>query len=207
MLRSLSDKLTQCITQCITSFYHLYFRFKEGLNAIGLLGDLVAAFEKLFCKALISSLRQTLWGCLSQNSLCQGAPTKKDKRQGHLRSGGTGFWRLRVKHSSSQETKQYKNKYVYVNIVNFSIDWYSNFFWTGGDAAPISPSHMLILATGLNRVLVTGFPNQPELTFLHEDDGSAVFPTANTCSLVLIPVKNTYEALKYAMETGLANSD
>ncbi|CAL8341630.1 unnamed protein product [Arctogadus glacialis] len=47
---------------------------------------------------------------------------------------------------------------------------------------------VLAFATGLDRIPAVGFPTQPLLEFLHED-GPALFPTANTCSLVLrLPV-------------------
>lgn len=78
----------------------------------------------------------------------------------------------------------------------------------GGDAAPISLEYILMFATGLDRVPAVGFSTQPELTFLHEEDEPAVFPTSNTCSLILrIPVKNTYESFKTAMEVGIGNAD
>ncbi|CAL8301691.1 unnamed protein product [Gadus morhua 'NCC'] len=44
---------------------------------------------------------------------------------------------------------------------------------------------VLAFATGLKRIPAVGFPIQPRLEFLHEEDGLALFPKINTCSLVL----------------------
>ncbi|XP_049334037.1 G2/M phase-specific E3 ubiquitin-protein ligase-like isoform X2 [Astyanax mexicanus] len=74
----------------------------------------------------------------------------------------------------------------------------------GGLAHPITLEHVLIFATGLQRIPAVGFPMQPELAFLHPDDGLARFPKANTCSLVLhLPVGQTYTEFKNNMELGL----
>ncbi|XP_030198366.1 G2/M phase-specific E3 ubiquitin-protein ligase-like [Gadus morhua] len=58
---------------------------------------------------------------------------------------------------------------------------------TYGDTS-LTLGAVLAFATGLDRIPTVGFPTQPLLEFLHED-GPALFPTANTCSLVLrLPV-------------------
>ncbi|KAK5906522.1 hypothetical protein CgunFtcFv8_002381 [Champsocephalus gunnari] len=48
---------------------------------------------------------------------------------------------------------------------------------------------VLAFATGLRKIPAVGFPTQPNLHFLHPEDGLAGFPTANTCALILrLPV-------------------
>nr|XP_023665910.1 uncharacterized protein LOC111842969 isoform X2 [Paramormyrops kingsleyae] len=71
----------------------------------------------------------------------------------------------------------------------------------GGLAHPITLEHVLIFATGLRRLPAMGFEVQPELAFLHAEDGLARFPKANTCSLVLyLPVGQTYNEFKNNMD-------
>ncbi|XP_056468231.1 G2/M phase-specific E3 ubiquitin-protein ligase-like [Gadus chalcogrammus] len=65
---------------------------------------------------------------------------------------------------------------------------------------------VLAFATGLKRIPAVGFPIGPRLEFLHEEDGPALFPTANTCSLVLrLPVYPEYNRFKEAMEEGITS--
>ncbi|XP_056441184.1 G2/M phase-specific E3 ubiquitin-protein ligase-like [Gadus chalcogrammus] len=65
---------------------------------------------------------------------------------------------------------------------------------------------VLAFATGLKRIPAVGFPIGPQLEFLHEEDGPALFPTANTCSLVLrLPVYPEYNRFKEAMEEGITS--
>ncbi|XP_056461303.1 G2/M phase-specific E3 ubiquitin-protein ligase-like [Gadus chalcogrammus] len=65
---------------------------------------------------------------------------------------------------------------------------------------------VLAFATGLKRIPAVGFPIGPRLEFLHEEDGPALFPTANTCSLVLrLPVYLEYNRFKEAMEEGITS--
>uniref|UniRef100_A0A3B3TAP3 HECT domain-containing protein n=1 Tax=Paramormyrops kingsleyae TaxID=1676925 RepID=A0A3B3TAP3_9TELE len=75
------------------------------------------------------------------------------------------------------------------------------YFFSGGLAHPITLEHVLIFATGLRRLPAMGFEVQPELAFLHAEDGLARFPKANTCSLVLyLPVGQTYNEFKNNMD-------
>uniref|UniRef100_A0A3B3RA60 HECT domain-containing protein n=1 Tax=Paramormyrops kingsleyae TaxID=1676925 RepID=A0A3B3RA60_9TELE len=68
-------------------------------------------------------------------------------------------------------------------------------------AHPITLEHVLIFATGFRRIPAMGFEVQPELAFLHPEDGLAGFPKANTRSLVLhLPVGQTYNEFKNNME-------
>ncbi|KAK5848867.1 hypothetical protein PBY51_008554 [Eleginops maclovinus] len=63
---------------------------------------------------------------------------------------------------------------------------------------------VLAFATGLQKIPAAGFPTQPQLQFLHPEDGPASFPTANTCALILrLPVFPTYEKFEGAMENGI----
>lgn len=77
-------------------------------------------------------------------------------------------------------------------------------FLTGGLTHPITLEDVLIFATGLRRIPAMGFVTQPELAFLHPEDGLARFPKANTCSLVLqLPVGQAYTEFKNNMELGI----
>ncbi|CAL8371524.1 unnamed protein product [Gadus morhua 'NCC'] len=65
---------------------------------------------------------------------------------------------------------------------------------------------VLAFATGLKRIPAVGFPIGPRLEFLLEEDGPALFPRANTCSLVLrLPVYPVYHGFKQAMEEGITS--
>ncbi|CAL8398117.1 unnamed protein product [Boreogadus saida] len=64
---------------------------------------------------------------------------------------------------------------------------------------------VLAFATGLKRIPAVGFPIQPRLEFLHEEDGLALFPTINTCSLLWLPVYPVYNGFKQAMEEGITS--
>ncbi|CAL8275507.1 unnamed protein product [Arctogadus glacialis] len=65
---------------------------------------------------------------------------------------------------------------------------------------------VLAFATGLKRIPAVGFPIQPRLEFLHEEDGPALFPTINTCSLVLwLLVYPVYHGFNQAMEEGITS--
>jgi len=70
--------------------------------------------------------------------------------------------------------------------------------------ASLSLGDILAFATGLEKIPAIGFPTQPELEFLHPEDGPALYPTANTGALILrLPVHQTYNKFKSAMETGI----
>lgn len=76
---------------------------------------------------------------------------------------------------------------------------------TDGDTS-LTLGAVLAFATGLKRIPAVGFPIGPRLEFLHEEDGPALFPTANTCSLVLrLPVYPEYNRFKEAMEEGITS--
>ncbi|XP_072571144.1 uncharacterized protein [Paramormyrops kingsleyae] len=76
----------------------------------------------------------------------------------------------------------------------------------GALAHPITLEHVLIFATGFRRIPAMGFEVQPELAFLHPEDGLAGFPKANTRSLVLhLPVGQTYNEFKNNMELAVGN--
>lgn len=69
---------------------------------------------------------------------------------------------------------------------------------------PLSLGDILAFATGLENIPAMGFPSQPELDFLHPEDGPALYPIANTVVLKLsLPVHQTYNKFKSAMETGI----
>ncbi|XP_048837376.1 uncharacterized protein LOC125711944 isoform X11 [Brienomyrus brachyistius] len=78
----------------------------------------------------------------------------------------------------------------------------------GGLTHPIDLEDVLIFATGLRRIPAMGFVTQPELAFLHPEDGLARFPKANTCSLVLhLPVGQSYTEFKNNMELGIGSGE
>ncbi|XP_048837368.1 uncharacterized protein LOC125711944 isoform X3 [Brienomyrus brachyistius] len=66
----------------------------------------------------------------------------------------------------------------------------------------------LLEVEGLRRIPAMGFVTQPELAFLHPEDGLARFPKANTCSLVLhLPVGQSYTEFKNNMELGIGSGE
>ena len=76
---------------------------------------------------------------------------------------------------------------------------------TDGDTS-LTLGAVLAFATGLKRIPAVGFPIGPRLEFLLEEDGPALFPRANTCSLVLrLPVYPVYHGFKQAMEEGITS--
>nr|XP_023669462.1 uncharacterized protein LOC111844854 isoform X2 [Paramormyrops kingsleyae] len=78
----------------------------------------------------------------------------------------------------------------------------------GGLTHPITLEDVLIFATGLRRIPAMGFVTQPELAFLHPEDGLVRFPKANTCSLVLqLPVGQAYTEFKNNMELGIGSGE
>ncbi|PIK43786.1 putative G2/M phase-specific E3 ubiquitin-protein ligase-like [Apostichopus japonicus] len=71
--------------------------------------------------------------------------------------------------------------------------------------------NILVFATGLDKVPVTGFDPSPRLEFIHEPDVGekecSQFPKAHTCSCVLkIPLHPTYELFKTKMEFGIQSA-
>nr|XP_055051509.1 G2/M phase-specific E3 ubiquitin-protein ligase-like [Misgurnus anguillicaudatus] len=98
------------------------------------------------------------------------------------------------------------NRRKEARAVGFWRDWLLEV--EGGGAAPIFLPHVLIFGTGLERIPPMGFSTQPELSFLHEDEELSMFPTANTCSLIIrLSIKNTYSEFKNAMEMGIGNCE
>uniref|UniRef100_A0A8D3E878 HECT domain-containing protein n=1 Tax=Scophthalmus maximus TaxID=52904 RepID=A0A8D3E878_SCOMX len=78
------------------------------------------------------------------------------------------------------------------------------FLWFADGASQLSLGDILIFSTGLDKIPAMGFPTQPELEFLHPEDGPAMFPMANTCGPVLrLPVQPTFPSLKVLWKWGL----
>ncbi|XP_035461894.1 G2/M phase-specific E3 ubiquitin-protein ligase-like [Scophthalmus maximus] len=74
-------------------------------------------------------------------------------------------------------------------------------------ASPLSLGDVLIFSTGLDKIPAMGFPTQPELEFLHPEDGPAMFPMANTCGPVLrLPVQPTFPKFESAMDMGIGGA-
>ena len=87
------------------------------------------------------------------------------------------------------------NVHMFIQVIAYVL--------TDGDTS-LTLGAVLAFATGLQRIPAVGFPIGPRLEFLHEEDGPALFPTANTCSLVLrLPVYPEYTGFKEAMEEGI----
>ena len=71
----------------------------------------------------------------------------------------------------------------------------SNWCPTEEEAGPITLETVLEFASGESAVPPLGFPNQPQIQFLH--NGSKFFPEANTCLVLLhLPMHSSYQALK-----------
>uniref|UniRef100_A0A8D3DZU0 HECT domain-containing protein n=1 Tax=Scophthalmus maximus TaxID=52904 RepID=A0A8D3DZU0_SCOMX len=79
--------------------------------------------------------------------------------------------------------------------------------WFANGASPLSLGDVLIFSTGLDKIPAMGFPTQPELEFLHPEDGPAMFPMANTCGPVLrLPVQPTFPKFESAMDMGIGGA-
>ncbi|XP_038594951.1 G2/M phase-specific E3 ubiquitin-protein ligase-like [Micropterus salmoides] len=97
------------------------------------------------------------------------------------------------------------NRRLEARTIVFWKDWLLEV--EGGLAGPITLEQVLIFGTGLRRIPAMGFSVQPELAFLHPEDGHAKFPQANTCALVLhLPVGQTYSIFKTNMELGIGSA-
>ncbi|XP_022541254.2 G2/M phase-specific E3 ubiquitin-protein ligase-like [Astyanax mexicanus] len=75
-----------------------------------------------------------------------------------------------------------------------------------GGSYPLTLSDVLIFASGASTIPRLGFPVEPELHFLHLQEGEAQrsYPEANTCSIILkLPIHSTYEHFKDKMESGI----
>ena len=78
----------------------------------------------------------------------------------------------------------------------------STWYPTEDEAGPITLETVLEIASGASAVPPLGFPNQPQIQFLH--DGSKIFPEANTCLVVLhLPMHSSYQAFKRYMTEGI----
>ncbi|XP_062600097.1 G2/M phase-specific E3 ubiquitin-protein ligase-like [Saccostrea cucullata] len=74
-------------------------------------------------------------------------------------------------------------------------------------ATVVTLEHLLIFATGTNRVPPLGLSPSPVLSFLHEEEGGGKFPIANTCGNELkIPIHPSFEMFKENMEFGILNA-
>lgn len=73
--------------------------------------------------------------------------------------------------------------------------------------ADVTLQDIIIFATGATHVPPLGFPQQPQILFIHDND--SIFPRANTCSLELsIPtVHKNYDDFKRNMNFGIANAN
>ncbi|XP_076127215.1 G2/M phase-specific E3 ubiquitin-protein ligase [Alosa pseudoharengus] len=81
----------------------------------------------------------------------------------------------------------------------FFMDWLIDI--QGGECA-VSLEQVLEFTSGASTVPPLGFPQQPQVTFLHE--GKMLFPEANTCLIVLrLPIHQEYETFCQFMEEGI----
>lgn len=71
-----------------------------------------------------------------------------------------------------------------------------------GECSPVTLEKVLEFTSGASTVPPLGFPQRPQIQFLHE--GNRIFPEANTCALVLrLPLHSSYEAFKQYMMEGI----
>uniref|UniRef100_A0A8D3E228 HECT domain-containing protein n=1 Tax=Scophthalmus maximus TaxID=52904 RepID=A0A8D3E228_SCOMX len=96
---------------------------------------------------------------------------------------------------------------LYVVSIIYATNLQIFFLWFADGASQLSLGDILIFSTGLDKIPAMGFPTQPELEFLHPEDGPAMFPMANTCGPVLrLPVQPTFPKFESAMEMGIGGA-
>nr|XP_055049228.1 G2/M phase-specific E3 ubiquitin-protein ligase-like [Misgurnus anguillicaudatus]XP_055049229.1 G2/M phase-specific E3 ubiquitin-protein ligase-like [Misgurnus anguillicaudatus] len=75
-----------------------------------------------------------------------------------------------------------------------------------GASSPLSLKNILAFASGSTEISRLGFPVDPTLEFLHQQESETpkIFPEANTCRFCLrLPIHNNYEAFVEFMRSGI----
>lgn len=84
------------------------------------------------------------------------------------------------------------------------------FFLLSDGERPVSLQQILTFATGADDEPPLGYPTRPQLKFIHATAAAPsdkLYPTANTCSLVLrLPVVCEYGDFVQLMEDGIIQS-
>jgi len=74
-----------------------------------------------------------------------------------------------------------------------------------GECSPLSMEMVLEFTSGASTVPPLGFPQRPQIQFLHENSGyKRIYPEANTCLIILrLPLHNNYDDFKTYMTNGI----
>ncbi|XP_041830515.1 G2/M phase-specific E3 ubiquitin-protein ligase-like [Melanotaenia boesemani] len=91
--------------------------------------------------------------------------------------------------------------------LTFWRDWLID---VGDGSRSVSLDKILIFASGVDQIPPMGFPQRPQIEFLHAPHESGArrrYPEANTCSVVLrLPIHHTFEDFVEYMESGIRQS-